>query len=145
MTLENARRKAAAVRRGGETVLGCDTIVVLDGELYGKPDGERAALATLRALSGRTHEVVSGLVLLLDGSERTAVATTEVSFRDLDERLLAWYVGTGEWRERAGAYAIQGRGAALVRALRGGYENVVGLPLPELLDLCPRLLARGGR
>ncbi|HMD56007.1 MAG TPA: nucleoside triphosphate pyrophosphatase [Solirubrobacteraceae bacterium] len=142
VTVQNARRKAVAVRRetAHEAILGCDTAVALEGALYGKPADATAALATLRALAGRTHEVVSGLVLLLAEEERTAVAHTAVTFRELDEELLAWYVSMGEWRGRAGGYAIQGAGAALVRAVRGGYENVVGLPLPELLDLCPRLL-----
>jgi septum formation protein len=143
LTLENARRKAAAVDRAeGEVVLGCDTVVALDGVIYGKPGDGEGARATLRALAGRTHEVVSGLVLLLGEGQRNAVARTEVCFRELDDALLDWYVGTGEWRERAGGYAIQGAGSALVRALRGGYENVVGLPVPELLDLAPHLLAR---
>jgi septum formation protein len=145
LTVENARRKAAAARRedARETLLGCDTVVVLDGAVYGKPADEAAALATLRALSGRTHEVVSGLAVLEGDRERTAVARTQVTFRALTEPRIAWYVGTGEWRERAGGYAIQGAGAALVRAIDGGYENVVGLPLPELLDLLPGLLEAG--
>src|SRR5581483_7298042 len=105
-------------------------------------DGERAR-ATLSALSGRTHEVVGGMALLCGGRERTAAVRTEVDFRELDEGLLDWYLRRGEWRERAGAYAIQGAGAALVRAVRGDYENVVGLPLARLLDLCPRLLQIG--
>jgi septum formation protein len=140
--LENARRKAAAARRHGteEAILACDTVVALGGALYGKPADEAAAAATLRALSGRTHQVVSALVLLQGGEERTATARTAVSFRELDERLLGWYVAREEWRGRAGGYAIQGAGAALVRAIDGGYENVVGLPVPELLDLCPGLL-----
>jgi septum formation protein len=147
VVLENARRKArAALQDPGadawqEIVLGCDTIVALAGELYGKPADPRAAAATLRALSGATHTVLSGLcVLVPDAHERTALARTEVTFRALSEREIEWYVGTGEWRGRAGGYAIQGAGAGLVRTLSGGYENVVGLPLPELLELAPELL-----
>lgn len=141
VSLENARRKAAAAHRPGvqEAILACDTVVALEGAIYGKPADEGDAGATLRALSGRTHEVVSGLVLVAGGEQRTAVARTAVSFRELDERLIAWYVARGEWRGRAGGYAIQGAGAALVRAIDGGYENVVGLPVPELLELCPGL------
>jgi septum formation protein len=141
VALENARRKARAVRGADEVVLGCDTVVELDGRLYGKPADEAAARATLRALGGRTHTVVSGLVL--DGPlprERSAVSRTDVSFRELSEELIDWYLATGEWRGRAGGYAIQGAGAALVREVRGDYENVVGLPLAALLDLCPELL-----
>jgi septum formation protein len=139
----NALHKARAVRVPGarEAVLGCDTIVALDGVIYGKPRDGGAARATLKALSGATHEVVSGLALLLAGEpDRTAIARTAVSFRDLDEGLLQWYLATGEWRGRAGGYAIQGAGAALVRAVLGDYENVVGLPLASLLDVYPELL-----
>jgi septum formation protein len=142
VTVENARRKALAARRdAAETVLGCDTVVALDGRIYGKPGDADAARATLGALSGRTHTVVSGLAVLVGGGERTTVARTAVTFRELPAALLEWYVGTGEWRERAGGYAIQGAGAALVRAVDGDYENVVGLPLAALLDVYPELLA----
>jgi septum formation protein len=102
------------------------------------------ARTTLAALAGTTHEVVSGLVVLLTTGagveERAAVARTEVTFASLDERRLDWYLSTGEWRGRAGGYAIQGAGAALVRAVNGEYENVVGLPLASLLDIYPALL-----
>jgi septum formation protein len=127
LTVENASRKArAAVRVGAqEVVLGCDTVVALDGVVYRKPADQRGARATLRALSGSTHEVLSGLALVVGGEERTA---------------LAWYLGTGEWRGRAGAYAIQGAGAALVERVCGSYENVVGLPLAALLEIYPELL-----
>jgi septum formation protein len=140
----NALSKARAVRVPGarEAVLGCDTIVALEGVIYGKPRDEAGARATLTALGGATHQVVSGLAVLLeDEPGRTAIARTAVTFRDLDERLLEWYLTTGEWRGRAGGYAIQGAGAALVRAVDGDYENVVGLPLASLLDVYPELLA----
>jgi septum formation protein len=132
---ENARRKAAAV--GGELVLGVDTAVVLDGRAHGKPAGRAEAEEVLRRLSGREHEVLSG-VALSDG--RTAVEGTLVRFRALDETLLGWYLGTGEWQERAGGYAIQRRGAALVERIEGDYLNVVGLPAAALLKLAPELL-----
>ena len=142
---ENALRKARAALAPGarEVVVGCDTLVALDGVIYGKPADERQARETLRALSGAEHEVISGLALLFgaeQGRERTAIARTGVAFRELSDELLAWYLATGEWRGRAGAYAIQGAGAALVRSVRGDYENVVGLPLASLLDLYPELL-----
>ncbi len=143
---ENALRKARAASRTGanETVLGCDTLVALGGVIYGKPPEERAAREMLRALGGATHEVLSGLVLLLpaEGGVRSAIARTAVTFRTLTEDLLDWYLATGEWRGRAGGYAIQGAGAALVRSVEGDYENVVGLPLATLLDLYPELLNR---
>jgi septum formation protein len=141
VAVENALRKARAARRvdATEAVIGCDTIVVLDGVIYGKPADEAAARATLGALCGRTHEVISGLALLLGEEQRTAVARTSVTFRALDEQLLDWYVGTGEWRGRSGGYAIQGAGARLAVAVAGEQENVVGLPLTTLLELYPEL------
>jgi septum formation protein len=122
-------------------VLGVDTVVALDGRIYGKPDGAEQALATLRALSGREHTVVSGLsVIDSDGvGERTAVARTGVRFRSLGDAELAAYVDTGEWRGRAGGYAIQGRGALLVSEIHGDYLNVVGLPVAELVRIAPEL------
>ena len=143
LALENARRKAHAVHAGAERapVLGCDTVVALGGRVYGKPADAAQARATLGALSGRAHTVVSGLVLIIEGEERSAVARTTVRFRELGEGMLDWYVSLGEWRDRAGGYAIQGAGAALVRAIEGEYENVVGLPVASLLDLWPQLLA----
>jgi nucleoside triphosphate pyrophosphatase len=149
VAVENALRKArAAVLPGAsEVVLGCDTIVVLDGVIYGKPPDAVAARETLEALSGRTHEVLSGLALLLaeegaQTAERTALARTRVTFRPLEGELLDWYVETGEWRGRSGAYAIQGAGAALAAAIEGEVENVVGLPLGALLELYPELADR---
>jgi septum formation protein len=142
VALENALRKALAAQRPGdaEAVLGCDTIVVLDGVIYGKPPDAAAARRTLAALGGRTHEVLSGLAVLLPDEERTAVARTAVTFRSLDEKLLDWSLASGEWRGRAGGYAIQGKGSALVTQVEGDYENVVGLPLGALLDIYPELL-----
>jgi septum formation protein len=143
VALENARRKARAAASGErEIVLACDTIVSLEGVIHGKPADEEAARRTLSALSGATHEVLSGLVLLMPEGERSAIARTAVSFRELDDQLLEWYLATGEWRGRSGAYAIQKAGAALVRSIEGECENVVGLPLAKLLDMYPRLLGR---
>jgi len=140
---ENSLRKARAARIPGaeEVVLGCDTLVALDGVIYGKPADEDAARATLQALGDGTHQVVTGLALLApDGEERVAIARTAVIFRAIDDALLDWYIATDEWRGRAGGYAIQGAGAALVRAIEGDYENVVGLPVATLLDIFPELL-----
>jgi septum formation protein len=141
----NALGKAgAAARAPDEVVLGVDTVVSLDGRLYGKPADAAAARETLRALSGRTHTVISAIALLgLDESPRSASAATEVSFRTLEADTIDWYVASGEWRERAGGYAIQGAGAALVAAINGDWTNVVGLPVGTLLRLHSALL-RGG-
>ncbi len=137
--VENAVRKARAVQ--GELVLAADTEVVLDGRVFGKAASEEEAELFLRRLSGRTHEVWGGLALRNGGNERTASAVTRVRFRRLEAADLAWYIGTGEWRDRAGAYAIQGRGAALVEEIEGDFWNVVGLPVAELVRLAPDLLA----
>jgi septum formation protein len=147
VALENARRKARAGVRADveEIVLGCDTIVCRDGVIHGKPRDEAAARRTLEALGGATHEVISGLVLVMPEGERSAVARTAVTFRELDEALVEWYVATGEWRGRSGAYAIQKAGAALVRTVEGECENVVGLPVATLIDLWPEVLGRAFR
>ena len=142
VAVENARRKALAIDSEA-TILGVDTVVVLDGALYGKPAGAGEARATLERLSGRVHDVVSGIAVVEDGATRTASATTSVRFRDLDAATLDWYLATEEWRERAGGYAIQGRGAALVAGIEGDYLNVVGLPVQALLDLLPGILHGG--
>ena len=125
----------------GPVVLGVDTIVTLDHDIYGKPRDPDHARGTLRALSGITHSVISA-VAVIDGNgrERTGMATTQVSFRQLDEPTLDWYVESEEWRDRAGGYAIQGRGAALVERIDGDWTNVVGLPVVLLLELLPDLL-----
>jgi nucleoside triphosphate pyrophosphatase len=139
---ENARRKALAARAGdSEVVLGVDTVVAADGEIWGKPADAAAAAAVLRRLAGRTHTVVSGVALARAGADPlAATASTDVTFRPLAEALIAWYVSSGEWRGRAGGYAIQGRGAALVTRIEGDYLNVVGLPVATLVDLWPGLL-----
>ncbi len=126
MALENARRKAG----DRLNTLGVDTLVAANDRIYGKPPTADDARQTLLDLSDRTHRVVSGLVYEGDG----ITVTTEVTFRPIED-LVDWYVSTGEWQGRAGGYAIQGKGAALVRGIRGDYLNVVGLPVAALLDL----------
>ncbi len=142
VALENAFRKASTVapRAPDALVLGVDTVVSLGARLYGKPADEDEARAMLGALAGRRHTVVSGMCVIEDGRPRTAAASTVVEFRALDEALLDWYLASGEWRDRAGAYAIQGRGAALVAGIDGDFLNVVGLPVTTLLELAPGLL-----
>ena len=149
VVLENAERKArAGAVAAGEAVivLGVDTEVVLGGRILGKADSEAAARERLSELSGRTHTVLSGVVLLgpRDGEERRGVASSEVSFRALDERTLGMYLRSGEWRDRAGAYAIQGLGSMLVERVAGDFSNVVGLPLRLLAALAPELLETPG-
>jgi nucleoside triphosphate pyrophosphatase len=133
----HAQGKARSVAdgAGNRPVLGVDTAVVLDGRTYGKPAGPEEAAGTLEALAGRTHEVVSGLCLLTPGWEEIEHDTTQVTFRALTARDIATYVESGEWEGRAGAYAIQGLGAALVERIEGDYLNVVGLPTALLVRL----------
>lgn len=138
----NARLKALAVP--GALVLGVDTVVELDGEVLGKPSDEASARAFLGRLAGREHRVLGGVAIVRDGEVVASdSATTHVEFRAVAPSFLDWYVQTGEWRDRAGGYAIQERGAALVRSISGDYSNVVGLPLALLLELIPGLLAGG--
>ena len=123
-------------------MLGVDTIVALEGEIFGKPASADAARRTLKRLSGRTHEVVSGVALLKPGNPQVAHEVTKVAFRSLDDELVRRYVECGEWSGRAGGYAIQGRGAGLVRRITGDYLNVVGLPVATMLDLDLTLMLR---
>lgn len=137
-----SKARAAAERCPGATILGVDTVVALDGVIYGKPASEAAARDTLKRLSGRTHTVVSGLALLRPGNPQVVHEVTKVTFRELSDELVQRYVQTGEWAGRAGGYAIQGQGAGLVRAISGNYLNVVGLPVAALLDLDLSLMLR---
>jgi septum formation protein len=143
VAVENAYRKADAVAAAAPDalVLGVDTIVALGAKIYGKPGNGDAARKTLQALSGHRHTVISGICLIEQGRSQTAATATTVEFRVLDDALIDWYLKTGEWRDRAGAYAIQGKGAALIAAIEGDYLNVVGLPVATLLELAPGLLA----
>ena len=135
---ENARRKALAVP--GDLVLGADTLVAVDGTILGKPRDAAQAADYVGRLAGRTHEVVGAIALARDGVVfAETVEVTEVTFRALDAAEVAAYVALGEWAGRAGGYAIQGRGEALVHGIACDYLNVVGLPLARLLDL----LAKG--
>lgn len=131
-----AELKVAAVEPApGELVLGADTIVVLDGELLGKPEGEDGAVRMLGRLAGRAHTVITGLALRDAAGVRSVTAATEVLFRPLEPSEIAAYVATGEPLDKAGAYGIQGYGSALVEGIRGDFFNVMGLPVPALLGL----------
>jgi septum formation protein len=132
---EHARGKARSVvaEPRERPILGVDTTVVCGGRLYGKAAGPEEAAAMLDALAGNTHEVVSGLCLLAPGWEHVEHEVTAVTFRPLAARDIAAYVASDEWRGRAGAYAIQGLGAALVERIQGDYLNVVGLPAALLV------------
>jgi septum formation protein len=133
--VEHAAGKARSVDGGDRPVLGVDTIVVCDGRVLGKPADAAEAEQMLETLSGKTHEVVSGLCLRTPAWEELHRAITHVTFRPLTPRDLANYVTSGEWESRAGGYAIQGMGAALVERIEGDYLNVVGLPAALLVRL----------
>jgi septum formation protein len=136
--VENARRKARAVAREG-MVLACDTDVVLDGRALGKPASAAESRAYLDRMSGRAHTVMSGLVVLVDGAERSGLERTTVVFRELSAADKERYVDFGEWEGRSGGYAIQTLGSTLVERVEGSVSNVVGLPVGLLLELAPEL------
>ena len=136
-----AATKAATVasRAPGRLVIGADTTVDLDGAILGKPAGPAEATAMLRSLSGRDHLVHTGVSVRIDASVVTAVATTTVRFIPMSDDAIAWYVGTGEPFDKAGAYALQGAGGAFVAAINGSVSNVVGLPLTLVIELAAEL------
>ncbi len=141
---ENAMRKAlagAGLAEPGEWALGVDTLVCLGERIWGKPADEHAARRTLQALSGRTHTVISGVAMIRDGEVRAAGEHTRVMFRTLSAADLEHQLAAREWQGRAGAYAIQGRGALLAQRIEGDYLNVVGFPVAALVDLWPQAFA----
>jgi septum formation protein len=138
--VENARMKARAVAAGpGALVIGCDTDVALDGKALGKPKDEVEAREYLERMSGRAHQVLSGLVVLHDGEELSGLERTEVVFKRLSEAERERYARFGEWRGRSGGYAIQTLGSTLVERVEGSVSNVVGLPVGLLAELAPLL------
>jgi septum formation protein len=142
VALDKARAVAREWTGGPAVVLGADTEVVLDGRYLGKPRDAADAARMLRALSGRTHEVVTGLALVdaPSGREETLAVTTRVTMLDASDEDIAAYVATGEPLDKAGAYAVQGLGARLVARVDGCFTNVVGLPV----ETARRLLERWG-
>ena len=145
LVVRNATRKAEAVaaEQFDALVIAGDTEVVVDGEVLGQPEDESQARAHLERLSGSEHHVLGGLALIgPDAGEepRVGVDVSTVAFKELDEALLEAYLASGEWRGRAGSYAIQGLGSALVDIVRGDVSNVIGLPVGLLLRLAPELL-----
>jgi septum formation protein len=138
--IENARLKARAVARPG-MVLACDTDVVLDGKALGKPADAAEARSYLDRMSGRAHEVLSGLVVAVGGEERSGLDRTTVVFKQLSEAEKERYVAFGEWEGRSGGYAIQTLGSTLVERVEGSVSNVVGLPVGLLFELAPELFS----
>jgi septum formation protein len=138
LVVRNALLKLRAV--AGARVLAVDSMVVWDGRAHGKPADAAEARRWLRELSGRWHEVMGGIALREQGEERTELAVTRVRFRELSDADIERYLASGEWRDRAGGYAIQELGAMLVEGIEGDWFNVVGLPVAALLRLAPNLL-----
>lgn len=114
------------------TVIGADTSVIIDDCVLGKPDGREQARAMLSRLSGRTHKVVTGCAVIKNGECRSFSSVTEVEFYPLEDKEIEEYIATGEPFDKAGAYGIQGKGGLLVKAIRGDWYNVVGLPVARL-------------
>jgi septum formation protein len=138
VVVANALRKAEAgreVRPAAGLVLGADTEVVLDGITLGKAADEAEARERLERLAGRTHTVLGGLALLGAGQPRTRVVASRVTFAPADDRMLRLYLASGEWRDRAGAYAVQGLGSALIERVDGDLANVIGLSVRAVLEL----------
>jgi len=153
VVVTNALTKARAVaarRKAGTLVIAGDTEVVIDGSALGQPADEREARWCLEALSGREHEVMGGLAMLgpeRDDQgfvERSGVAVTRVRFAELGGELVDAYLESGEWKGRAGGYAVQGLGAAFVQEIEGDLSNVIGLPVGLLASLAPELLRSAG-
>ena len=145
LVLANARLKAAAgaeLVASDAVVVGVDTEVVIGGRALGKPADQDAARRCLSRLSGRNHEVRSGVCLLRRGRTLEGIEVTEVTVRDLSPAEIDLYVDSGEWRGRAGGYAIQGLGSSLVSAVAGDLSNVIGLPIPLLSRLIASLQDR---
>jgi septum formation protein len=132
-------RAVAAVADPGALVIAGDTEVVLDGRVLGQPADQDEARGHLRALSGREHDVLGGLAVVSGAEERSGVEESRVSFIEIDDALVEAYVASGEWWGRAGAYAVQGLGSALVRGVEGDVSNVIGLPIGLLRRLAPQL------
>lgn len=136
-----AREKAVQVecRESGTVVLAADTVVVVDGLLLGKPRDDEEAAAMLKRLSGRSHEVLTGVALRAVHEVLTAVERTAVHFLPLSDEEIAWYVASGEPRDKAGAYAVQGLASRFIHRVEGSYSNVVGLPVSTVYQMLKRL------
>ena len=127
-----------------QMTLGADTVVVVDDSIFGKPDDRADAAAMLKRLSGRVHEVLTGVSLRLGTTELSEVTRTEVEFASLSDEDIAWYVESGEGLDKAGAYAIQGRAARFIPQVRGSYSNVVGLPVSVVAKLVTQIVQLAG-
>ena len=137
LAVENAKLKASSVAANNPSaiVIGADTIVVLDGEIFGKPDGVEGAEKMLARLSGKRHEVITGLAICTDGKIFTAAEVTEVYFGEMRAEEIRDYVATGEPLDKSGSYALQGGATKFIEKIHGDWSNVVGLPVYRLRKL----------
>lgn len=142
MAMEKARQVARQRRAAGDDrlVLGADTLVVIDGEILGKPVDRDAARAMLQRMSGRTHTVITAFCIIdAAGQELVDQVATEVTFNELQEAEIERYLDHAHWQDKAGAYAVQEHAAYMVRCIHGSYTNVVGLPLCETVEALRQL------
>jgi len=135
VALKKAKAGKSALTMDNCVVLAADTVVVINGNILGKPSDKDHALIMLQSLSGKSHKVITSLALMGDNETCCRTCTTEVSFKSLNEAECELYWQTGESRDKAGAYGIQGKGAVFVESIAGSYSNVVGLPLKETAEL----------
>jgi septum formation protein len=133
--IAEAKARALVGRVEGRVVLAADTTVVIDSEMLGKPLDDQDAKRMLRLLSGRCHEVITGVAVLVRTEMMTMVASTSVEFAELTDDEIDWYVATGEPRDKAGAYAIQGYASRFITRVNGSYSNVVGLPIALVYEM----------
>jgi septum formation protein len=139
LRLAHAKAGAVAGAHPGRVVLGADTIVLVDGAVLGKPSDDRHAAEMLRALSGRVHEVLTGVAVHRGAHRLGEVERTRVCVAELTDREIVWYVASGEPRDKAGAYAVQGLASRFITRIEGSYSNVVGLPIALVYRLLGRL------
>lgn len=141
--MDIARKKTSAVANNypNEFIVGADTIVEVDGKIIGKPKNEEEAFKTLKMLSGRKHNVITAFTLLnlSKNIEITDFDITEVSFRELTDNMIKWYIGTGEPMDKAGSYGIQGKGAAFVEGIKGDFFSVMGFPIGKFIEKLTQL------
>jgi len=143
LAMEKSERAMASMNHAGAVVLSADTAVVIEGEILGKPRDDRHAGEMLRRLSGRSHEVMTGVSLRVDAVETGHVDVTTVEFSRLSDADITWYVASGEGRDKAGAYAIQGLASRFIPRIMGSYSNVVGLPVTTVRELLDRIASAG--
>ena len=139
MSLARGKAREIAKEHPDSLVIGADTLVYLDGKPMGKPTDKEDAAKMLRELSGREHQVYTGVAVIHGDVEKVDFEKTDVEFRILSDEEIQWYIGTGEPMDKAGSYGIQGQGAVFIPGIKGDYFNVMGLPLCKLWGMLPKV------